>query len=66
MRPVDSIYYSDYAIRSFEVRRIQATVANGATSGTPATVSYELSDKCGGTAADPSAVIVNTKYLLLP
>ncbi|VDN18346.1 unnamed protein product [Gongylonema pulchrum] len=58
VRPVESIYYSDYAIRSFEVCRVQPTVANGATSGTLATVTYDVPNTA---ATDPSAVIVNTR-----
>lgn len=61
VRPLDSIYYSDYAIRNFEVRRIQPTVANGSLSGSPAIISYEVRNVIGDTAADPSAVIVNIK-----
>ncbi|EFO23364.2 hypothetical protein LOAG_05121 [Loa loa] len=61
VRPVDSIYYSDYAIRNFEIRRIQSTVANGSLSGSPAIISYEVPSKAGDTVADPTAVIVNTK-----
>uniref|UniRef100_A0A8R1XRT8 protein-tyrosine-phosphatase n=6 Tax=Onchocerca TaxID=6281 RepID=A0A8R1XRT8_ONCVO len=61
VHPVDSIYYSDYAIRSFEVRRIQSTVASGSLSGTPAVISYEVPGITGDTTTDPSAVIVNIK-----
>ncbi|EJW81242.1 protein-tyrosine phosphatase containing protein, partial [Wuchereria bancrofti] len=61
VRPVDSIYYSDYAIRNFEVRRIQPTVANGSLSGSPAIISYEIPNITGDAVADPSAVIVNMK-----
>ncbi|KAL3993620.1 Protein-tyrosine phosphatase family protein [Acanthocheilonema viteae] len=61
VRPVDSIYYSDYAVRNFEVRRIQPRVANGSLSGSPAIILYEVPNITGDISADPSAVIVNTK-----
>ncbi|CAG9530515.1 unnamed protein product [Cercopithifilaria johnstoni] len=60
VRPVDSIYYSDYAIRNFEVRRIQPTIANGSLSGSPAIILYEVPSTTD-TTVDPSAVIVNIK-----
>lgn len=61
VRPVDSIYYSDYAIRSFEIRRIQSTVSNGSVSGSPAILFYDAPNINGDIVADPSAVIVNAK-----
>ncbi|MCP9257708.1 Receptor-type tyrosine-protein phosphatase [Dirofilaria immitis] len=61
VRPVDSIYYSDYAIRNFEVRRVQPLVANGSPFGIPAIISYEVPGVTGDITADSSAVIVNIK-----
>lgn len=58
VRPVGSTYYSDYAVRIFEVRRPQKVVANGSTSGQPTVVSYETIN-ASGFNVDPTAVTVN-------
>uniref|UniRef100_A0A915C0X9 protein-tyrosine-phosphatase n=1 Tax=Parascaris univalens TaxID=6257 RepID=A0A915C0X9_PARUN len=58
VRPVGSTYYSDYAVRIFEVRRPQKVLANGSTSGQPTVVSYETIN-ASGFNIDPTAVTVN-------
>ncbi|VDM97703.1 unnamed protein product [Thelazia callipaeda] len=63
VRPVSSIYYSDYAIRNFEIRRLQSNGASGCLSGTPATISYDTSNINGDCSAHPSSVIVNVKNI---
>uniref|UniRef100_A0A158Q2W1 protein-tyrosine-phosphatase n=1 Tax=Dracunculus medinensis TaxID=318479 RepID=A0A158Q2W1_DRAME len=60
VRPIDSTFYSDYAIRTFEIQKIAgSTIGNGITTGQPAVISYEASSDDNGHSGEPVAVIIN-------